>query len=226
MISRPYTPVSGDELVGFVELLVKCYAPCARFPKGGAMSARFEALRVGDCLDFRGPKGHVRYLGGGALRVGRGYRGPGAGARVERVLRARAVGMVCGGSGVTPMLQVLEWAHRHEPAADVSWSLLAANQTPADVLCRRRLDALARAWPRLHRWYTVDRARCGGGGDVGGGAWAFSTGFVDVQMLRARLPAAGEDTVVLLCGPPAMIERACLPALKELGHKECNILVF
>ena len=54
----------------------------------------------------------------------------------------------------------------------------------------------------------------------------YSVGFVDEEMLRAHLPPAGPDTLILLCGPPPMIEYACLPALKALGHAPENILVF
>lgn len=35
-----------------------------------------------------------------------------------------------------------------------------------------------------------------------------------------------ECDLVLLCGPPAMIERACVPALKQLGVGSEKILVF
>ena len=64
------------------------------------------------------------------------------------------------------------------------------------------------------------------GTDVGGESWKYSVGFVDEEMLRAHLPPAGPDTLILLCGPPPMIEYACLPALKALGHAPENILVF
>lgn len=37
---------------------------------------------------------------------------------------------------------------------------------------------------------------------------------------------AGGGTISLVCGPPPMVERACLPALRELGFDEEHIVVF
>ena len=163
-VSRPYTPVTGDDRPGFVDLVVKIYLPNVhpKFPEGGAMSARFERLQIGQTLDFFGPKGHVTYRGRGRFCIGAGYMGPHDGAK--RALKAREicakhVGMVCGGSGVTPMLHVAGWARRHDRCGGSAptWSLLAANQTPADVLCREQIDALEKRWPAFRKWYTVDR---------------------------------------------------------------------
>ena len=245
VVSRPYTPVSGDDLVGFVDFVIKVYFPHVhpRFPAGGAMSARFERLALGETLDFRGPKGHVTYEGGGVFRVGKGYKGPEKGATrsaAQRTVRAKHVGMVCGGSGVTPMLQVVEWAKLHDGGGGggggPSWALLAANQTPADVLCREQIEALEAGWPGFQKWYTVDRLQgtepgardeaAAAGTDVGGAPWAYGVGFVTEEMLRERLPPAGPDTIILLCGPPPMIAYACLPALEALGHAPENVLCF
>ena len=243
VVSRPYTPVSGDDLVGFVDFVIKIYLPNVhpKFPAGGAMSARFERLQVGEALDFRGPKGHITYEGGGSFCVGKGYKAPHVGATratEPRRVSAKHVGMVCGGSGVTPMLQVAEWAKLHDGGGGggPSWALLAANQTPADVLCREQIEALEAGWPGFQKWYTVDRLQgtepgardeaAAAGTDVGGAPWAYGVGFVTEEMLRARLPPAGPDTVILLCGPPPMIEFACMPALTALGHKAENILAF
>ena len=242
VVCRAYTPVTGDENVGFVDFVVKIYFPNVhpRFPAGGAMSARLERLQVGETLDFRGPKGKVTYLGKGAFRVGKGYAGPAKGmprSTAERTVRAARVGMVCGGSGVTPMLQVAMWAARHEATSNApSWTLVAANQTPADILCRNIIEQLEANWPAFRKWYTVDRLEgaapgargeaAEAGSDTDGAPWKYSVGFVTEQMLREQLPPAAPDTVILLCGPPPMLEYACLPALTALGHAPENILCF
>lgn len=48
--------------------------------------------------------------------------------------------------------------------------------------------------------------------------WAYSKGFVSADMIRERLPAPGEDTLLLLCGPPPMVQQACHPSLDKLGY--------
>jgi cytochrome-b5 reductase len=47
--------------------------------------------------------------------------------------------------------------------------------------------------------------------------WKYSSGFVNEDMIRDHLPAAGDETRILMCGPPPMIKYACLPNLEKLG---------
>jgi len=44
-----------------------------------------------------------------------------------------------------------------------------------------------------------------------------SQGFVDVEKVKALLPPAGDDTVVLLCGPPMMVN-GLKKTLGSLGY--------
>uniref|UniRef100_A0A672I2Z9 NADH-cytochrome b5 reductase 2-like n=1 Tax=Salarias fasciatus TaxID=181472 RepID=A0A672I2Z9_SALFA len=56
--------------------------------------------------------------------------------------------------------------------------------------------------------------------------WRFGSGFVTRDMMEQRLPAAAPDVLVVLCGPPAMIQNACLPNLDRLGHQPHNIFTY
>jgi NAD(P)H-flavin reductase len=56
--------------------------------------------------------------------------------------------------------------------------------------------------------------------------WEGSTGFVDAEMLKKHLPAAASDTQVLMCGPPAMMEKAVKPALETLGFTKDSYMEF
>jgi len=47
-----------------------------------------------------------------------------------------------------------------------------------------------------------------------GEEWRYSTGYITEEMIRERLFPAGADVMCGLCGPPAMINAACLPNLK------------
>jgi cytochrome-b5 reductase len=47
--------------------------------------------------------------------------------------------------------------------------------------------------------------------------WSFSTGFVDFDMINSHLFTPSNDGVVLMCGPPPMINFACIPNLEKAG---------
>ena len=107
------------------------------------------------------------------------------------------------------MLQVIDAVLR-EPGGTIRMSLLYANQSEGDILVRETLEALQAKHPeRLHIWYTLDRPPDG---------WAYSTGFITAEMIAAHLPPPGEDTLVLMCGPPPMVKFACQKNLDALGY--------
>lgn len=58
-IERKYTPVSGNELKGYVDLVVKVYrrGEQTQFPDGGKMSQYLDNLKIGDAVDVVGPCG-------------------------------------------------------------------------------------------------------------------------------------------------------------------------
>lgn len=64
---------------------------------------------------------------------------------------------LAGGTGITPMLQLVREVCR-DPSDSTQLSLLFANQTEADILCRDELeDVKARHPSKFKLWYTVDR---------------------------------------------------------------------
>lgn len=50
--------------------------------------------------------------------------------------------------------------------------------------------------------------------------WKYSTGFINEQMLKDHIFAPSNDTLILMCGPPPMINYACMPNLEKIGHKK------
>ncbi len=205
-VSRPYTPVSDDGAKGVVDLVVKVYFKDVnpRFPAGGLMSQRLEAMAVGDTIEAEGPGGRITYAGRGRLAV-RDYA---SGAVATRA--ATHIGMIAGGSGITPMLALIR-AVFSDPADTTRVSLLYANQTPSDVLLRTELDAIAAAHPNFSVHYTVDRVPAGT-------AWPHSVGLVTKDMVAATMPPPLADTQLLLCGPPGMMTHAVMPAFEALGY--------
>ena len=147
-IVRSYTPVSSDHDLGVVDLVSKVYKGgiIDRFPDGGKLSQHLGELKVGDELTIQGPFGLITYLGQGSFRVGR------------REFHVTRIGMIAGGTGLTPMLQVIEAIIRDdEDTTEIS--LLFGNQTEADILLRDRLEGLAETYEK--------QVGCWGGGEGG-----------------------------------------------------------
>ena len=206
MCARAYTPSTLDDAVGYFDLVVKVYGKTETFPEGGRMSQHLASLRVGDCVDIKGPTGEVVYEGKGRFVV-----------MGREVREAKHIALLAGGTGITPMYQVIQAVVRDREDG-TRMSLVYANRTPEDILLREELDELARGSDKLTVWYTVGRTT-----DVD---WSYSVGRIDAEMVRKHLPAGGPDTIALLCGPPGMVENCCLPILKAQGYSEDKIMVF
>lgn len=209
-VKRPYTPITDDTTLGHVDLLVKVYAAGANpsFPCGGWMSQHLDSMSIGDTVDVKGPVGDFVYVGSGAFA----YMGE------ERT--CRQICFVAGGTGLTPCFQVLS-AILRDPGDVTHVTLLYANRTPSDVLMRMELEALAAEHrSRFKLWLTVDHLP---EDDLD---WEFDMGFVNADMLQHHLDPPSPDTLVLLCGPPAFVDRACIPSLLSLGHADKNVIVF
>ena len=216
-VQRSYTPTTGDETLGKVTFVIKVYKAGVhpKFPDGGKMSQHLDSLKIGNTIDMKGPKGHLTYLGSGKFTV-KQMRKP----LEER--NAKHFGMIAGGTGITPMLQVLHAIFRDAKTKDstTTASLLFANQTEEDILVREELEALARDFPdRFKLHYTLDRPPVG---------WEGSTGFINKEMIEKNVlkDCSSAGTQVLMCGPPPMIKFACIPNLDEVGIDESKRFSF
>jgi len=126
--ARPYTPITTDDQAGYFELLIKGYP-------SGVVSKYLCSLKPGDSVEIKGPFPKLSYT-----------------ANMKK-----QIGMIAGGSGITPMLQVIKEILKN-PADKTQVSLVFCNQTPADILLRKELDQLAAASRgQLKVTYVVDR---------------------------------------------------------------------
>jgi cytochrome-b5 reductase len=196
-ISRAYTPVSNDSDIGIVEFVIKTYykEQHPRFPDGGWLTQYMDKMQLGDTLDFRGPTGKIIYERDGVFTI--------HGEKKQYT----NIGCITGGSGVTPCFQLMKYAVQNsEP---LSISMLYANQTPKDILLRDELDALSTKGMKTA--YTVDRLN-------DGEAWDGYIGFINEQMVIDSLPPPGDNTIILVCGPPVAIAKCWKPICDKLGY--------
>jgi len=150
------------------------------------MSLGFSELAIGDLVELKGPIGHFVWKGAGVAEIHGQER------------RIREIGLVCGGSGITPILQVLRGILHDTSHHDTRVWVLDVNRYFDDILCRDELNQLAEEYAdrfRLHHTLTGFPAPDG---------WKYSTGRVNDRMLKSYLPSLAKDSIVCICGPSAM----------------------
>lgn len=204
-VIRSYTPVSSDDDHGYVDLVIKVYFKNVhpKFPEGGKLSQYLDNLKIGETVDFRGPSGRLVYKGHGNFSIKILRKDPPVEYTVKKVV------MLAGGTGITPMLQLIR-AIVKDPTDETQTSLLFANQTEKDILLRNELDDIAKNHPnKLKLWYTLDTSSEN---------WKYSTGHINAEMIKEHMFPPSPDTIVLMCGPPPMINFACNPNLDKLGY--------
>ncbi|KAB5536983.1 hypothetical protein PHYPO_G00113540 [Pangasianodon hypophthalmus] len=207
LIVRPYTPVSSDDDKGFVDLVVKIYFKNVnpKFPEGGKMSQYLESLKLGDVINVRGPGGLLEYKGNGQFAIQADKKSP------AEIKKASSLGLIAGGTGITPMLQLIRDIMK-SPSDSTKCRLLFANQTEKDILLRDELEEIQARHPdKFKLWFTVDQAPAD---------WEYSLGFIDADMIQEHLPDPSDDCMILMCGPPPMIQFACNPNLDKLGYRQ------
>jgi cytochrome-b5 reductase len=183
-IVRSYTPISGDHQPGFFDLLVKSYPT-------GNISRHLASLGVGQAVRVRGPRGAFVYTPN----------------------MVRHFGMISGGTGITPMLQIIRAVVRGRSTGDrTQIDLIFANVTEQDILLREDLDELTGQDKNIRVHYVLDRPPEG---------WTGGVGFVTADMVKKLLPAPADDVKILLCGPPPMIS-GLKKATESLGFKKAR----
>lgn len=153
-IVRSYTPISGDHQPGYFDLLIKSYPT-------GNISKHLASLAVGQAIKVRGPKGAFVYTPN----------------------MVRHFGMVAGGTGITPMLQVIRAIIRGRPTGDkTEVDLIFANVAPQDILLKEDLDQLAKEDAGFRVHFVLDKPPEGWTGGVG----YVTADMVSVSALRSR----------------------------------------
>ncbi|XFG07755.1 PREDICTED: NADH-cytochrome b5 reductase 2 isoform X2 [Capra hircus] len=213
LVVRAYTPVSSDDDLGFVDLVIKIYFKNVHpnHPEGGKMTQYLENMKIGDTILFQGPSGSLFYHGSGKF-VFKPYK-----TSEPETKLVHQLGMIAGGTGITPMLQLIRCVTRR-PSDKTVMSLVFANQTEEDILMRNELEEVARTHPtQFNLWYTLDRPPVD---------WKYSSGFITKDMIKEHLPPPGESTLILVCGPPPLIQTAAHPNLKKLGYTKDMIFTY
>ncbi|GMH66893.1 hypothetical protein TrLO_g12777 [Triparma laevis f. longispina] len=173
-VRRPYTPISTKDQEDFAEFVIKAYPPRTD-GKAGGMGAHLCSLKEGDAIKMKGPWPKAAY----------------------EPNKFKHIGMIAGGTGLTPMLQVI-LEILNNPDDNTKVTLIYANKSEGDILLKDMLDGLAAKHSNFTVVYTLDKAPW---------LWKGKTGFVSADMIKeAGLSTAKDaDSCVYVCGPPPMM---------------------
>ena len=165
LVSRHYTPISTTTK-GYFDIIV-------RKRPNGYMTNHLFGMVPGDALEFRTSAPRMRY----------------------KANKWKEVGMIAGGTGITPMLQILESALDKDPTDKTKFSLVFCNRTEENVLLKATLDDYARRFPdRFRVTYGVDNC-------IDPDKWKGFQGIVTEEELETTMPKHDKGNIILLSGP-------------------------
>lgn len=180
---RYYSPISNKFDAGFFDILVKSYPD-------GKVSSRFPFLNEGQTVKFRGPVGRLEY----------------------KTNMAKEIGLIAGGSGITPILQVITEVIT-TPEDETKISLIFANNTLNDILLKEEIDELARKYPNFQVHYTLLEAPEN---------WEGEVGYVSKEMIEKYLPKPSSENRLFICGPPEM-KKSLIEITQEIGWEKTGM---
>ena len=135
----------------------------------GNISRYISLLKIGDKVRIKGPKGQFKY----------------------HPSLSRELGMIAGGTGITPMLQIIRAALKN-PLDRTKLSLIYANVNPEDILLKKELDELASKHSHRFRvFYVLNNPPP---------SWDGGVGFVSKEQIEKYLPPTDSNIKILLCG--------------------------
>jgi cytochrome-b5 reductase len=185
--TKSYSPISPRTATDYFDLLVKSYP----YRQGGGFGNFLCNLEKGDVATM-------------TLKKPREIHGSS-----QITQRWRAIGMVAGGTGLAPFVQIIRTC-LEDPDDKTQLSLLFINRHEEDILMRTVLDALAAVSPRFSVVYSLTRPP---------EDWEGNTGRGTVELAKKALPSAEGDVMVLVCGTDGFVETWAGAKLRENGKK-------
>ncbi len=174
---RPYTPTNIPEKKRNFELVIKHYPD-------GKVSGFMEKQKIGDAVGISGPQPGGHFENGMASKIG----------------------MVAGGTGITPFLSMIRSILKRNLPVEIS--LLYANKTADDIILKDELDKYAADFANFSLFYLLNEAPPD---------WKMGIRRIDKELMSEKLFKPSEDTFTFVCGPP-MMQINLKKQLIELGH--------
>jgi len=196
-VIRPYTPISTNDLIGCFDLLVKDYAE-------GKLSRHLNTMKVGDSIDFK----HIKFN-----------------VKVQAPFPFKKIGMIAGGTGITPMIQALH-AILGDEQNSIKVNMLYGSQESSDIL---GVDLLENWQGEFFKVVHVLS------NEPESSDWKGKRGFISKELIQEFMPSPTDDSVcIFVCGPPPLYDAICGPreeedikgVLHELGYSKDQVFKF
>jgi cytochrome-b5 reductase len=110
--------------------------------------------------------------------------------------------MLAGGSGITPMLQVVKEIVNN-PEDHTTVHLVFANNTTEDILLRKEIDELVAKHSNLKVSYVVAKLDNSDRASFAGNVYE---GYVSEKVIADTMPTPSSDSRILVCGPPGFMD--------------------
>ncbi|KEQ57611.1 uncharacterized protein M437DRAFT_79565 [Aureobasidium melanogenum CBS 110374] len=206
MLVRSYTPtapiVGADTEDGTFDLVVKTYFPTDDQP-GGALSNILDCMKEGEEVEIRGPTGDIKYLGDGKFEI------------FDEEQQFENITLILGGSGITPGYQLIARIMATD-SDKTKIKVVDANKDESAILLREDLNKFAKDHKDS---FEIQHILSHPSDD-----WKGEKGHVDADKIKKYSygpeKESGKKSVVFVCGPPAMIQKAAMPALRDWGYEE------
>mmetsp|Transcript_6014 Transcript_6014/g.7661 ORF Transcript_6014/g.7661 Transcript_6014/m.7661 type:complete len:334 (-) Transcript_6014:191-1192(-) len=206
MVVRPYTPISTNADKGTFDLLIKKYAD-------GKMSSYLSDLKPSptSLVSFK----HIPFN----VKIQYPFKS------------AKFIGLISGGTGITPMIQALHALLGEDPDACQTEKvhLLYGSRSSDDILGETMLNH----WAATHsNMFGVTHVLSNEEGEVD--KKNVRKGFVNRELIEECFPGPEEDVMIFVCGPPPMYNALCGPrdadelsgVLAEMGYSADQVFKF
>ena len=171
------------------------------------MTQALDAIPIGDSVEFKGPIGKFEYLGNGKCEIS------------GKVRNVKKFIMICGGSGITPIFQILR-AVLKDNEDPTRCLVLDGNRLEEDILCRENMDRLLDGKEEKCRLVHL----LSNGSD----SWTGLRGWIGEDLLKrevGRCERRNEQELILICGPEAF-EKSIHGILNGMGWKDEDLMFF
>jgi len=182
-VIKKYTPVSDSLYDGHIDFVIKYYP-------NGKMTPYLFTLSENDYVEMNGP-------------IANGLQYPFS----DNV----SIGMIAGGTGITPMINVLKEMCLNTEYDTRFVDLMFANQTYGmDYLCQSDLMSAKAIMDKRLNIFDFFEYNKHNRKTFLPNSWNNNPGRlgrIDLESMQEILPKPSDDTLIMLCGPPAMKEQ-------------------
>ncbi|KAL7321118.1 hypothetical protein PS15m_000929 [Mucor circinelloides] len=172
-VMRPYTPINQNPYKdGYIDLVVKRY-------QDGSVSRTLSGFKLNDDIHVRGPMTEEYLYSENSLDT---------------------VGMIAGGTGITPMYQLICRILENPRDQRTKLWLVYGNKTEQDILLKSELDRLEQQFKdRFKVKYVLEDTN-----NV-----KYEKGYVTKEMIETMAKDDGERRKIFVCGPNKMLQLVC-----------------